>query len=98
MLARVAQNRSIWVSHGRDALRKMQEAFPSPAPAVTLRKVTGGRHVWVAEAEMDYGGDRWQTVVIFELDGQGLIARETRYYSRELEAPAWRAELAETTD
>lgn len=54
---------------GRDALRKMQEAFPSPAPAVTLRKVTGGRHVWVAEAEMDYGGDRWQTVVIFELDG-----------------------------
>jgi hypothetical protein len=47
---------------------------------------------------MDYGGDRWQTVVIFELDGQGLIARETRYYSREFEAPAWRAELVEAMD
>ncbi|HEY1347398.1 MAG TPA: hypothetical protein VGF54_20615 [Streptosporangiaceae bacterium] len=83
---------------GRDALRKMQEAFPSPAPAMTLRKVTGGRHVWIAEAEMDYGGDRWQTVVIFELDGQGLIARETRYYCREFESPAWRAELVEVMD
>ena len=83
---------------GRDALRKMQEAFPAPAPAMTLRKVTGARHVWVAEADIDYGGDRWQTVVIFELDDQGLIARETRYYPKQFEAPAWRAELAETMD
>jgi hypothetical protein len=80
---------------GRDALRKMQEAFPPPAPAVTLRRVTGARHVWVAEADMNYGGDLWQTVVIFELDGHGLIARETRYYPREFEAPAWRAGLVE---
>jgi hypothetical protein len=81
---------------GCDALRRMQEAFPTPAPTVTLRRVTGGHTVWVAEADMDYGGDRWLTVVIFELDGQGLIARETRYYPKQFEAPAWRAELAET--
>jgi hypothetical protein len=68
---------------GRDALRTMQEAFPVPAPAITLRKVTGARHVWVAEGDIDYGGERSQVVVIFELDGQGLIARETRYYPQQ---------------
>ena len=83
---------------GRDALRTMQEAFPVPAPTVTLRKVTGGRQVWVAEADIDYGGDRSQAVIILELDGQGLIARETRYYPQPFEAPAWRAELAEPMD
>ena len=83
---------------GRDPLRQMQEAFPAPAPAITLRKVTGARHVWIAEADIDYSDDQSQTVVIFELDDQGLIARETRYYPQQFEAPAWRAELAEAMD
>ena len=73
-------------------------AFPAPAPAITLRKVTGGRHVWIAEADIDYGGDQTQAVIIFELDDQGLIARETRYYPQRLQAPAWRAGLAEAMD
>ena len=59
-----------------------------------MRKVTGGRHVWIAEADIDYGGDRSQAVII-ELDDQGLIARETRYYPQQFEAPAWRAALVE---
>jgi hypothetical protein len=80
---------------GRDALRTMQESFPAPAPAITLRKVTGGRHVWVAEADIDYGGDRSQAVIIIGLDDRGLIARETRYYPQQFEAPAWRAALVE---
>jgi hypothetical protein len=83
---------------GRDPLRTMQEAFPAPAPAITVRKVTGARHVWVAEADIDYGGDQTQAVVIFELDDQGLIAKETRYYPQQFEAPAWRAERAEAMD
>lgn len=83
---------------GRDALRAMQETFPGPAPAITVRKVTGARHVWVAEADIDYGGDQTQAVVIFELDEHGLIARETRYYPQHLDAPAWRAALAEAMD
>jgi hypothetical protein len=81
---------------GRDALRRLQEAFPTGPPAMTVRRVTGARGVWVAEADIDYGGgDPWQTVVIFELDDHGLIARETRYYSRAFEPPAWRSELVE---
>lgn len=83
---------------GRDALRTMQERFPAPAPAMTLRRVTGAGRVWVAEADIEYGDDRWQVVVIFELDGQGLIARETRYYTKPFEAPAWRAELVEAME
>jgi hypothetical protein len=81
---------------GRDALRRLQEVFPAGPPAVTVRRVTGARGVWVAEADIDYGDDdRWQTVVIFEIDDHGLIARETRYYPRPFEAPAWRSELVE---
>jgi hypothetical protein len=80
---------------GRDALRTMQEMFPAPAPVITLRNVTGARHVWVAEADIDYGGDRSQAVIILELDSHGLIARETRYYPQPFDAPAWRAELVE---
>lgn len=79
---------------GRDAMRTMQEMFPA-APAFALRNVTGGGHVWVAEADIDYGADRSQAVVIFELDSDGLIARETRYYPQPFEAPAWRASLVE---
>ena len=80
---------------GRDSIRQMQEMFPEPAPVITLRKVTGGCHVWVAEADTSYGGDRGQAVVMFELDSDGLIARETRYYTQPFEAPAWRAGLVE---
>jgi hypothetical protein len=83
---------------GRDPVRTMQETFPAPAPAITLRKVTGARHVWVAEAAIDYGGDQTQAVVIFELDDQGLIARETRYYPQQFEAPAWRAAMTQAMD
>lgn len=80
---------------GRDSVRTMQEMFPEPAPVITLRKVTGSRHVWVAEASTSYGGDRGLAAVIFELDDNGLITRETRYYTQPLEAPAWRAALVE---
>jgi len=58
----------------------------------------GARHVWVAEADIDYGGDQAQAVIIIELDDQGLIARGTRYYAQQFEAPAWRAALAEAMD
>ena len=75
----------------------MQEAFPAPAPATTLRKVTGGRHVWIAEADIDYGGDQTQAVIIFELDDQGLIARQTRYYPQRLQARPGAPRLTLTT-
>lgn len=63
-----------------------------------MRKITGARRVWVAEAEIDYGGHQTQAVIIIELDDHGLIARETRYYPQPFEAPAWRAALVEAMD
>ena len=80
---------------GRDSIRTMQETWPGPAPAITVRKVTGGGHVWVAEADTSYAGDPGQAVVVFELDNDGLITGETRYYTKPFEAPAWRAGLVE---
>jgi hypothetical protein len=80
---------------GRDSIRTMQETWPGPGPVITVRKVTGGGHVWVVEADTSYAGDPGQVVVVFELDGDGLITRETRYYTKAFEAPAWRAGLVE---
>ncbi len=79
---------------GRDAMRAMQESFPTP-PTITLRRVVGSGQVWVLEGVNDYEGDRWHAVVILELDPDGLIRRDTRYYSQELEAPDWRASLVD---
>jgi SnoaL-like domain len=77
----------------RDALREMQRAFPDP-PTITLRRVVGEGDVWVAEASSDYGGQRFHTVVIFEMRDD-LILRETRYYAQPLDAPEWRSEWVE---
>jgi hypothetical protein len=79
---------------GRDAMRAMQEAFPTP-PQVRLRRVSGAGRVWVVEGVNDYGDDVWHVVLTLELDGDGRILRDTRYYARPFEAPAWRAPFVE---
>jgi hypothetical protein len=76
---------------GRDAMRAMQEAFPTP-PRIRLRRVVGSGRVWVVEGVNDYGEDDvWQVVLTLELDDDGRIVRDTRYYAQPIEAPAWRA-------
>jgi hypothetical protein len=79
---------------GRDAMRSMQEAFPDP-PSITLRRVVGSGHVWVVEGVNDYGGDVWSVAVILELDDDGLIVRDTRYYGARSEPPGWRSQWVE---
>ena len=66
---------------GRDAMRARQEASPTP-PGVRLRRVSGSGRTWVIEGINDYDGDVWNFVLIVELDEQGLIVRETRYYGQ----------------
>ena len=53
------------------------------------------RGVWVAEADIDYGHDRRQTVVIFEMDGHRLIARGDALLPPGVRGPAWRTEPVE---
>lgn len=79
---------------GRDRMRAMQEAFPTP-PSITLRRVVGAGRVWVVEGVNDYAGDVWHVIVVFEFDQDGRIVRDTRYYSSPIEAPEWRAQWVE---
>jgi hypothetical protein len=84
--------------HGREAMREMQEAFPTPPQSMVLRRVVGAGRVWVVEGEVDYGEDPWRAVVVLELDADGSILRETRYYVQSSEAPAWRSQWVEPID
>jgi len=78
---------------GRDRMRAMQEAFPAP-PAMTVRRVTGDRHLWVVELTSDYDGEIYHVADIIEFRG-GKVFRETRYYAQPFEPPLWRAHLVE---
>ena len=79
---------------GREAMRAMQEAFPTP-PTITVRRVVGAGHVWVLEGINDYGGEVWHVALVLEFDDDGRIVRDTRYYAQPLEPPAWRAAWVE---
>jgi hypothetical protein len=79
---------------GRDQMRAMQEAYPAP-PTITVRRVVGSGAVWTLEAVNDYAGDIWHLVLILELDPEGRILRDTRYYAKPFDPPPWRASLVE---
>ena len=80
---------------GRDAMRAMQRAFPTPPQSLAIRRVVGAERTWVLEGQIDYGQGPWSVVLVMELNGDGLIARETRLYAEHSEPPAWRAEWVE---
>lgn len=79
---------------GRAAMRAMQEAFPTP-PSVRLRRVFGSGRIWVVEGANDYAGDVWHVVVILELDEDGSIVRDTRYYGQRSDPAQWRSQWVE---
>jgi hypothetical protein len=74
--------------------REIDRRFPS-LPNVTPRRMTGNGDVWVLEANFDYGdGEPYQCVFIFQMR-DGLIAKETAYWSKPVPAPEWRAPWVE---
>jgi hypothetical protein len=79
---------------GRDKMRSMQEAFPNP-PETTLRRVAGAGRFWTVEGVNDYGDEAWHVVVVWELDDECRILRDTRYYGQKIDPPAWRREWVE---
>jgi ketosteroid isomerase-like protein len=79
---------------GADNRRAIYGSFPQ-LPHISPRRLTGDGDLWVLEADLDYGdGDPYQTVFVFELR-DGLIAKETAYWSKPFPAPDWRAEWVE---
>jgi hypothetical protein len=75
---------------GRDAMRSMQESFPNP-PTISVRRVVGAETTSVLEGVNDYGDDAWHVVVVLELEPDGRVLRDTRYYAKALDPPDWRA-------
>ncbi len=77
---------------GRDRMRAMQESFPGPPPSITINRVTGARRNWLIEGVNDYGGgDIWHVVLAIEFSSDGRMLRDTRYYAKDFDPPAWRA-------
>ena len=70
----------------RQAMYAARAALPSIAP---YRTIASG-DVVVTEAVLDYGGDRHNTVFIFECR-DGKIVRQTAYWSKPFPAPEWRS-------
>jgi hypothetical protein len=80
----------------RELMRVMQESFPGPPPAIGLDRVSRGGRTWVVEGVNDYGhGDIWRAVLILEFADDGRMRRDTRYYAKPFDAPAWRARYAD---
>jgi ketosteroid isomerase-like protein len=69
--------------------RAVYAATPSLPTITTYRTISSGDIV-VTEAVLDYGGDRFNTVFVFECR-DGRIARETVYWSKPFPPAASRA-------
>lgn len=78
---------------GAENRRGIYGAFPQ-LPTITPRRMISDGDLVVAEAELDYGGPKYQTVFIFELK-DGKISKETAYWSGPFKAPDWRAKWVE---
>jgi len=81
---------------GAENRREVYARFPA-LPQVTPGELMGSGDLWVLQADLDYGdGDPYQCVFVFEMR-DGLIARETAYWSKPFPAPDWRALWVERT-
>jgi SnoaL-like domain len=81
------------VIRGKQHIRELREAYPTP-PTAALRRIVGSGDLWAIEMDFDYAGDRFHVVVIHQWR-DGLVVSETSYYAAPFEAPAWRARWVE---
>lgn len=78
---------------GKDNRQAVYGAFPA-LPAITPHRLLAAGDLVTAEATLDYGGDAYEVVFIFEFR-DGRIARETAYWAKPFPAPEWRAAWVE---
>lgn len=81
------------IIRGRAHRQAIYEAFPA-LPTITPHRMVSAGDLVIAEATVDYAGDAYQVVFIFEFRDR-RIARETAYWSKPFPAPAWRAAWVE---
>jgi SnoaL-like domain len=79
------------IVRGRLNLQALRSHHPDKPSEFAVRRITGEGNLWVSEYSIDYAGKRMCTVSIMEFR-DGLVARETQYFSDPFDAPAWRAQ------
>jgi ketosteroid isomerase-like protein len=76
------------------AVRRAVYARMEVLPTITPRRLISAPDLVIAEAHLDYEGDGYDCVFVFEMRG-GRISKETAYWATPFEPPAWRAALVE---
>jgi limonene-1,2-epoxide hydrolase len=75
---------------GKANIMAINENYPG-MPKATARRIQGAGDLWISEVTLDYSGDRYESVSIFEIK-DGKIVKETDYFAAPFEAPEWRAQ------
>jgi ketosteroid isomerase-like protein len=78
---------------GRQNAMAINQNYPG-FPSQTLGRVLAAGDLVTSEVTLDYGGQVYQGVSIFEFR-DGKIAKETDYFAQPFGAPAWRAQWVE---
>jgi hypothetical protein len=78
---------------GRDNILAINRNYPG-LPKATLRNNLAAGDWVIAEVTLDYGGDLFNAVSIYEIR-DGKIVKETDYFASPFEAPEWRSQWVE---
>jgi hypothetical protein len=79
---------------GRHNVQALRSHHPAKPSGFVVRRMLGEGNLWVTEYVVTYDGRPVHTVSIMEFRG-GKVARETQYYAKPFEPPAWRAQWVE---
>jgi hypothetical protein len=83
-------------TRGRRNIQGQRASQPS-TKRFTIRRIIGGRDLWVTEFVLTYDGKPSHTVSIMEFRGD-KVARETQYFADPFVPPASRAQWVERMD
>ena len=78
---------------GRENSMAINQTYPG-FPKATIARTAAGGDVVTSEVTLNYGGQIYQGVSIFEFR-DGKIVKETDYFAQPFEAPQWRARWVE---
>jgi len=78
---------------GRDNIMEINRNYPG-FPKVTPRRTMAGGDIVVTEVVLDYNGEIYNGVSVFELKDDKIV-KQTDYFAAPFEAPQWRAQWVE---
>jgi ketosteroid isomerase-like protein len=78
---------------GRDNIIEINKNYPG-LPKMTPRRTLASGDIVVSETVLDYGGQVYNGVSIFEFKDDKIV-KETDYFAAPFEAPRWRAQWVE---